>query len=70
MENQFNGCEMLVNSQFMFTAAHSSASHGMVQCTVVSVEAFKEYGTCLMPLHCLTYVHMKREQQLWRLVLC
>jgi hypothetical protein len=43
-------------SQFMFTAAHSSASHGMVQCMVVSEAAFKEHGTCLMPLHCLTDV--------------
>ncbi len=50
------GCEMLVNSQLMFTAAHSSASHGMVQCMVVSEEAFEEHGTCLMPLHCLTDV--------------
>jgi hypothetical protein len=50
------GCEMLVNSQLMFTAVHSSASHGMVQCMVVSEEAFKEHGTCLMPLHCLTDV--------------
>ncbi|CAK9277056.1 unnamed protein product [Sphagnum jensenii] len=50
------GCEMLVNSQLMFTAAHSSASHAMVQCMVVSEEAFNEHGTCLMPPHCLTDV--------------
>lgn len=62
------GCEMLVNSQLMFTAAHSCASHGMVQCMVVSEEAFEEHGTCLMPLHCLTDVKWRgiSRMYIWR----